>query len=542
MRLIFCGRIGDHPTNLLGALQLKKLFVSFNHYQCAIGLTIFAGILLRIGHLFFISYDEPFRLGGLFLEFSNQIIKNNFLLPVDIPYYSENGLPFAYPPLPFYIQAIFLSLFKLPQFYIVNILPPVVAALTIPSFYYLLKQTNANRMVVWTALAAFVFIPNTFLNQIEAAGLAESFGELFLIWYVTFLLKVDQQPTRLRVILAGVFLGFNVLSSPGSAVGAPIISLFFGAHWLLQAIKQHKFKPLLFPIAIGLIGMVVSISYWGTVMAYHGKGIFLVSLLGQFQAGKPSENFIHQGIARFLSSDYSGGSNLFLWNSLIFFGLIICLTGPGFYLSLLFILFAFLPREGVWIGAILASLLAGKGLELLFQNVRKNLRNYLPQHYKTAEILLMVVFLGAALFNAIDAIVSSVHDRQMALPAQQVVELENHNQVIPQDAKVIIRGNDGLLEWAPQLLKREVINTVYGLEWQPCELEKVNYFNRDLDSAHTVDDLVSDVNQYYDLQKVYLVTNDKAQLSKLMQASSSSDRIDMLFDGKTINILRISLN
>ena len=97
---------------------------------------ILLGIYIRLNHLASIPADEPFRLGGLFLEFSQQIIANGYALPKTIPFYSAGGIPFAYPPLGFYIQALIIDFFSPPRFWTVNWLPPLIAALTVPSFFF----------------------------------------------------------------------------------------------------------------------------------------------------------------------------------------------------------------------------------------------------------------------------------------------------------------------------------------------------------------------------------------------------------------------
>jgi len=70
------------------------------------------GILIRLSHLAQVPAGAPFRLGGLFYEFSRQIIASGYALPKTIPFYSLNGIPFAYPPLGFYVQALIVDLFS----------------------------------------------------------------------------------------------------------------------------------------------------------------------------------------------------------------------------------------------------------------------------------------------------------------------------------------------------------------------------------------------------------------------------------------------
>ncbi len=519
---------------------MQKASPKIDVYQAALGLTLLAGVLLRLGHLFFIDPDAPFRLGGLFLEFSNQIIKNHFLLPANIPYYSRDGLPFAYPPLPFYVQAIFISLFHPAKFATVNTIPPFVAALSVPSFYYLIKQFITDRLEAWSVLAAFVFIPNVYLDPIEAGGLSEAFGELALIWYAALLIKVYKRPGWPGAVLAGVLLGISILSSPGSAVAAPVLSLVFAFLLALRAVRERSLKPLTLAVVIGVVGLVISAPYWLTVVSLHGRGIFLASLFNQFQTGQRT-SFLQQTVDRLLTFNFfSARNNFFLWSSLTFLGLISYVTGPGFFVSLLFMLFSLVPREGIWLSALAAALLAGRGMVLVIQILRNGLMNATAGARRLAETSLMVIFLVVASYSAVSAIAANVRDRQAALDAQDAAALEKYGSLLPPDAEVIVVGNDGFVEWAPQLMQREVINTPYGLEWQPNELTRVSAFNKDMDSAETFDEIMAAVRKRFHLQDVYLVTNAVSRFSKIRAgAAPTSGTVDVLVDGEEISLFHL---
>ena len=136
--------------------------------------TAAGGILLRLSPLFLYPFDSPFHLGGLFYEFSRQIAANHFQFPGIIPNYSLDGIPFYYPPLAFYFQAILIYIFSPAPFLTVNLLPPVAAALSVPAFLWMTRQVFTDRRLQAAALLAYCFMPGAFVNQIEAAGLPES--------------------------------------------------------------------------------------------------------------------------------------------------------------------------------------------------------------------------------------------------------------------------------------------------------------------------------------------------------------------------------
>jgi 4-amino-4-deoxy-L-arabinose transferase-like glycosyltransferase len=76
------------------------------------------------------------------------ILANHFQLPVHVPYASAGGLPFAYPPLSFYVQAALIGLFHHAPFLIVYWSPPLETALDVLTFYGLARQVSQNRLEV----------------------------------------------------------------------------------------------------------------------------------------------------------------------------------------------------------------------------------------------------------------------------------------------------------------------------------------------------------------------------------------------------------
>ena len=71
-------------------------------------LIFLVGLLVRIFPLIMMEFptEVPYNGGGLYYHFSETILENNFAYPRIIPYYTDNGIPFAYPPLLFYLIAI----------------------------------------------------------------------------------------------------------------------------------------------------------------------------------------------------------------------------------------------------------------------------------------------------------------------------------------------------------------------------------------------------------------------------------------------------
>ena len=480
-------------------------------YNILVLLGIGLGIAVRSLHLFRVPLEAPFRLGGLFYEFSQQILANNYALPQNIPFYSQSGIPFAYPPLGFYVQALIIDVFSPPPFWTVNFLPPLVAMLCVPSFYFLLRSVIASKKIIIGALFAYALIPSAFINQIEAAGLAESFGTLALIWYAYFLIKVEKKQRIIDIFLAGLFLTVSIISSPGSALGVVVFSLLFVGELLIN--RHYKLVGKM--VGVGLIGFIISAPYWATVILNHGIEIFSAPISGQFN-GVENVSFIARFLESFFEFNYAGGDYAFIWNILILMGLFWYLFKENWFLPILFFILALIPRESVWLIALVTPLLIGVGIsKFALPHLDRGFKGFSKKSIRLFMFTAIALAVISTLtLNAILAIEELVSDEEWLISAAQIEDIEALSKEMPQDAQILVVGNEGILEWAPQIIQREVINTPYGLEWQPDELVVVMEINKVLEEGESWNEILVILQEEMGIESVYLLS-DKSYISNL---------------------------
>jgi hypothetical protein len=482
-------------------------------------LTLLVGSFLRVYHLFQIDFShEPFRLGGLFVEFSEQIAQNGFRFPVTIPYYSEGGIPFAYPPLGFYIEAFFLKLFPDQQVAIANLLPPLIAVLVLLLACLFFAEVFRDREShLLAGLFACAFLINSFSNQIEAAGLAESLGSLALLAYFASIFRYRNTPNKANTALTGLALGLCVLSSPGSAIGASLLFVLLVAESLIK--QKGHIHAWLEGGMIGATGMLVSAPYWLTVMLNHGRGFFILPVLAQFHTGGKSP-YLPSLLNELANFNVTYGNGAFFWEIVIFLGLLWLLVNRKPAIPVAFGVLLIIPRESVWMIAIPAALLFAYGfgdvLLPLFRPVL-DMSSRLKKCCVIGVTALAMLGLASQSFALVDALIA---DQQWKLTRLQFEGVKNAAALIPPKANVLVLGNDALLEWAPHLLQREVINTKFGLEWQPGKLEKINILNGTLQTAATWDDVLKAVAKMNGQSRIYVLSTQKRLLTALNKDST----------------------
>jgi hypothetical protein len=476
----------------------------------AAALIFIVGIAIRGTHLFLIDLvHEPFRLGGLFVAFADEIAARNFQLPVNIPYYSSGGIPYAYPPLGFYVEAILLQVFPGQIFAVANLLPPLVSILALglaARFFYRWAggcgADGAMRSLL--ALAAYALLPNAFYNQIDAAGLAEAFGSLALVVYFELLFAYQQNSSLKSALYAGLGLALCVLSSPGSAIGGAFISLALVLDTLISVRWTEKFHPYLYLLWIGMTGLAISAPYWLSVMLNHGLGIFLTPVGMQYEESGQAA-FLGKLQGSWFTYSVLQQDGVYFWSIAILLGIGWLVWKRNLFLLLAFLALFSIPRENAWVTAFPAALLVAHGLaDVLVPTIKSmSVSNLLTRTAAMWAAFGLIVL--SLLFQSFELVNLQVQDQNWKLKAAQVEGLRRAREIIPPSAQVIVLGNGGLREWAPYLLRREVLNTEFGLEWQPAEYRQIISANKALDEAENWQNVAEAVRSLTNQQQVYVI-------------------------------------
>lgn len=241
----------------------------------------------------------PISGGGLYYHMSTTIADGGFAYPETIPYYTPDGIPFAYPPLVFYAIAATAELTPLSIRTLHAYLPVVCSLATVPLFYLFATEFLEDDVTV--ALATLVYAVMGGLGSfVTGQGLVEVVGTLL---YLGGLVATTRYAARGRTrwaLAAGLLLALTTLSSPGGAfafaVTLVVFAVFRGeiasresandgdadgdADATGTAGSRDGATPLGFA-AIAAIGFVGSAPWWATVVSRHGVDTLLTGFLSR---------------------------------------------------------------------------------------------------------------------------------------------------------------------------------------------------------------------------------------------------------------------
>ena len=192
-------------------------------------LIFLVGLLVRIFPLIMMEFptEVPYNGGGLYYHFSETILENNFAYPRIIPYYTDNGIPFAYPPLLFYLIAIVAKFTPLSTFILHIYLPTFISVITVVAFYFLAKEIFQERKLILFSTLVYAMLPVAFSELIPGEGLCESFGVSIFIIGMIFMHKMFSVDSLKYILITGFLFGIAVLGSPGGGYAFAISLVVF---------------------------------------------------------------------------------------------------------------------------------------------------------------------------------------------------------------------------------------------------------------------------------------------------------------------------
>ncbi len=459
-----------------------------NPYYVILLCILVFGIAVRVGHLLLVDTHLPFALGGLYLEFAQKIVDHGYALPKTIPFYTLGGIPFAYPPLPFYIEAVALDVFAVPWYAAVNGLPIVASIVALLSFVFLIRSLQINRRTELIAVAAYASMTAAFSQQVEGAGIAESFGSLTLIWAAFFLTRSYRRRSSGDAMAGGVMLGLCVLASPGSAYASLPTFVIFGSV-MVTRLRAWSLVGL-----AGILWLAVCAPYLMIVTSNHGLHVFLSPFVHAHWGGSMGMLMIDV-IARFLSFRVESGSYFLFWDALTLFGALRAMTERRWALIMWFVVLFAIPREGQWMAAIPASVFAGMGGDELLRYVETKTAVLPSEQARRMQFWMTIAVALGFIIGNLYFYFNSIPGANEVLSQDQFTVLKWAEGHLEGDQALVVMASNAALEWAPQIARRTVLNEPYGAEWQPKELDRIETINENLKNCGDLACVISQVVQ-----------------------------------------------
>jgi hypothetical protein len=233
-----------------------------------LGLGVVAGLVAVAVYLATNPY--PAYGAGLYVQIAEEIGAHGYGLPAAIPGYTGNGVPFAYPPLQFYVLAVLLDLGGDPLA-IARLVPAVGYLASIVPVYLLGREYTGSRPAGAAAAVAVAVNPQLIQWHLSAGGVVRAYAFLYALTaiYAGYRAFGTRSPRALAV--GAVAFGATVLSHPTYALFVVV------SYLLLWATRDRTATGFAAGAVVGVGGLAVATPWLAWVLTTHGFEVFVAA-------------------------------------------------------------------------------------------------------------------------------------------------------------------------------------------------------------------------------------------------------------------------
>ncbi len=394
----------------------------------------------------------PVNDGGMFYVMMKDLQANHYIPPLYTSY-NQINIPFAYPPLAFYIGAGLSDLFNISLTSILQWLPAIIHTACIPALYFLAKEITGDKFT--SAIAALVFALTPHLNSwlSVGGGLTRSFGTLFLIFTILFTYKLFAKNDTQAIWGTILFGSLTVLSYTESTVFAVTIPIFI---WLA---KSRSLKTAVQGGLVALGVIILAGPWYGLVISRHG----FETLLSALQTGGQTI----WSVLRLINVDIiTEEPYLDLLGVLGILGLIVLIIKKQYFIpAMLVTMYLVQPRSAHTVGNIPLAIAAGIFfVEVLLPTISKLDETNTSRAIKIFLAILIPYLLINSTYQ--DFMLSQNHLSNGEQTAMKWVK-EN----TPANSQFLVLTGEpeamceSSAEWFPALAERTSLSTLQGREW-----------------------------------------------------------------------------
>ena len=427
----------------------------------AISLPMIVGVLVRAAPV--VSSPFPLNDGGMFYVMVRDLQHAGFVLPQSSTY---NGLhiPFAYPPLGFYLVGIVNSLTHIPLLELFQWWPLLFSLLTLPVFWMIAEEMLPTRFHALIATFAFALLPRAYEWLIAGGGITRAPGSLFGMLAFYAALRMFQTERSRYVVVTAVTSGLTALTHPEAAL-ATAVSIA-----VLVALRCRSRRAVLQTILAGLGALLVTSPWLVYVLLRFGPGVLL-------SAGGTGPNAV-AGTFYLLLFDFTGEP---FWHILAGLGLLGMLhqVSRRSYVLPIWVIADFLvdSRAASTYTAVPLALLVAFGLiDVVLPALsgrrwedRRSPAWPIPLLSQGLVAILLAATLAMTLTSSL-LLQADTGGPVHALSPANVAAMRWVSQHTPTDARfVVLTGanwwNDATSEWFPAIADRASVATQQGYEW-----------------------------------------------------------------------------
>lgn len=421
-------------------------------------LAILIGGYIRLAAV--LESDFPINDGGLFYTMTHDLAANNWQIPA-FTTYNHLNIPFAYPPLAFYLTGFLSQLTGWELLDIFRIMPVIFTISTIPAFFLLARELLEDDFHIAIATFIFAVLPPTFDWLIMGGGITRAPAFLFALLTLTSISRLYRQK-KIQYIFTTAFLAaLTIFTHPETALHTAASALVFFLFW--GRTKAGFWKSA----AVAMITIALTSPWWAAVLTHHG--------FTPFSAAAQTGWHGYAEAIKFFIFDFTNEFGLETIGALALIGFFLMFAKREIFLITWFlIIFISEPRSAPLyvtpLMAIFASFTLLQILSLLNRlvvNPRSQPPPSTPLDCTPAKVL-FALLAGQWIFSGLAITMLLFNANTITTADKKAFDWIATNTPI-ESRFTVITGNmplsDPVSEWFPTLTGRISVGTAQGYEW-----------------------------------------------------------------------------
>jgi 4-amino-4-deoxy-L-arabinose transferase-like glycosyltransferase len=395
-----------------------------------------------------LHFSMPIASAGLYAQAAKEIADSGFGLPLYIRFYGPGDLPFAYPPLAFYVMAIFTRLGVSDIVYL-RFVPPVLALLGLLVIYLLAKRLAHSTFGAAAALVICATSPSLYGAHAWSSGAVRALAFLLLLCGVFAFDIAVGRDSPVHAAVAGILLALTVLTH-----------LFYGlvfVLWLVFWVAADPRPPLWRTGGLCGITAGLAVAPWLFIMLHrYGPAPFVNGFVSHGNASLLDVLTGAQNAGAWISSHLVDVAAVPLEVPLVAVGVLGAMRRGRRELPLMLLAGALLlSPEGARFLTLVAAMLVAFGGQLIGEWLRRS-----PWTAAAVPLFLGLVAANAA-WSGLPAIQKDLYQVQ-----DGAIELglfvQDHTS---STARYLLLAEPRDGEWFPYLMQREPFASKWGAEW-----------------------------------------------------------------------------
>lgn len=411
-------------------------------------------VVLAVTGLFFFFYNAfrfemPLGFSGMYTLMAEQISDNHYKLPEIIPFYGPGGVPFAYPPLGFYVMALVKDMFDISSMVYLRFMPPLFSLFALLPLFLLVQRKTSSFWSAYFSVFFLLFSPTLYYNHIWAAGMVRGLAFMLMLCGIYFFYLALEKKEKIYIAFSGIFLGLTILSHL-------FYGLFFALWVAFGGLAEFTRKAWRTTLFTAFIGSLVSVPWIALMINRYGFSTF-------------SHAFSSHDNSAFIDVFVQGVPTILIWLVGKFFGVPIPLF--AFVLAGFAVLYLLYKRQ-FGIPVILLAMvliLSPEGDRFLVLIVSILLGISFSAILEVWDVRWAQIVVGSLIFISIFQMGNyGIRDVFGSAPvlyssAYDVADFVKEN--VPENSRYLFIAGQAEAEWLPYILKREPFVSKWGSEW-----------------------------------------------------------------------------